>query len=330
MASEAGATRTWGEQRGGAVLQHLAELLPLADLSNTNGNGPEPVPAVRSQRVEECLREAGLRLHRSQSPHLLLVGRRGVGKTSIVQQIGGRVTQRPDRPLDGSRLLWLDCRNVGPEDSRACLESIFAAIAQLGTECLLCLDGIAALLKRPQGGTNKPLLRTLLSRPGLRVVGVMEHTEFNEQIGSDASMLDCFSRIDIPEPDDLETLEIVRHHARQLVERTGLSIGDHVCQRLVALSSVFLQAEAQPKKSVRLLHQVFDDSVYERDTLGRERTQVDLSDIEAALSERTGIPAAVIAGQREEIDIEAILSDAVVGQPTVVRCPSSDVCAGFE
>jgi ATP-dependent Clp protease ATP-binding subunit ClpA len=329
MANESGETRSWGEYRPGAALGHLAKLLPLADLSGAVGNEPERVPAIRSQRVEECLRGAELRLHRSQSPHLLLVGRRGVGKTSIVQQLG-QIAQGRDRLLINSRLLWLDCRNVGPEDSRACLETIFAAVAQLGTDCLLCLDGIAALLKRPQGGTNKPLFRTLLSRPGLRVVGVMEHTEFNEQIGSDASMLDCFNRIDIPEPDDLETFEIVKHHARQLVERTGLPIGDHVCERLVALSSVFLQAEAQPKKSVRLLQQVFDDAVYERDTLGQQRTHVDLSDIEAALSERTGIPAAVIAGQRDEIDIDAILSDAVVGQPTVVRCPSSDVCAGFE
>jgi hypothetical protein len=62
---------------------------------------------------------------------------------------------------------------------------------------VLCLDGLGALLKRPGGGTNKPLLRALISRSGVRLIGILSRWEYNDLIGGDADMADLFTRIEI-------------------------------------------------------------------------------------------------------------------------------------
>src|SRR5690606_28357249 len=92
------------------------------------------------------------RLTSRQIPHVILTGRNGIGRKSLLQQI-----VRDHRHI-GTKFYWMDCSNIGPEDSRACLESLATALGHLDENVVLCLKGLACLLKRPQGGSNKPLL----------------------------------------------------------------------------------------------------------------------------------------------------------------------------
>ena len=117
---------------GSALLSQLAAVLPMADISM-----PATDDAQRAQLgitpagecgVPTALASLARVLHRQSSGHAVLTGRKGVGKTTLVRQMAALSASGEIPFLKGSRFLWIDCQNVGPEDSRACLESIFAAV----------------------------------------------------------------------------------------------------------------------------------------------------------------------------------------------------------
>ena len=301
-------------------LEHLAALIPIEDLTQTAIDC-----RLKAQRnyypastSHDTLDQICRVLYREPRQHVVLTGRKGVGKTTLLHQLAD-ITEGGQIPfLSHSRILWMDCQNVGPEDSRACLESIFAGVSRLGG-LVLCLDGLNALLKKSGGGTNKPLLRALIDRPNLRLIGVMSSWEYSELISGDAEMLECFQRVEIDEPDEDTSLEILRHHARRFGHQYDLEIPDSVVQRTLALTSTFVLNECHPTKSIRVLSQVCSDVDYDRSQLRMARQALGISDIVKVISKRTGIPIQTISGENEELDFETALRDAVVGQDAAVK-----------
>jgi hypothetical protein len=151
--------------------ERLRALLPVEELSASAAVDGEP--ALHQAFGWGSLEELARGLHRQRKGQVLLTGDRGVGRTTLVRRLAAAAAQGRFPGLAHRRFVRLDVANVGPEDSRACLETIFASLADLASladrgDLVLCLDGLAALIPRPNGGSNKPLLRTLFQRPGGR------------------------------------------------------------------------------------------------------------------------------------------------------------------
>lgn len=194
----------------------LSSMLPTADWTHASLEG-QLTPAVdaifdghdTARFVNDCALPASGRedvydaiarvLYRRQQRHVLITARQGTGKTAIVRELARRAAIGEVPFLKDRRFLWIDASNVGPEDSRACLETIAAAAAEPPSQpvsfdededenlgetlgrilqttferaleegnrkdspnVVLCLDNFDSLLKRPNGGSNKPLLRAI-------------------------------------------------------------------------------------------------------------------------------------------------------------------------
>jgi len=143
---------------------------------------------------------------RRQRHHALLVGDKGVGRTTVLHELARRSAAGETSFLANWTFLWFDCKHVGPDDSRGCLETILQ-VAEGKTNAVLCLDGLASLLKRSGGGSNVPLLQAAAVRPDLRILGTLTRWEYQEWIGNQAEMLDLYCRVDIEEPDDALALD---------------------------------------------------------------------------------------------------------------------------
>ncbi len=222
------------------------------------------------------------------------------------------------------QILYLDLSNVGVEDSRACTETLHHAICK-SDRLLLCLDGIANLLKRPNGGTNKPLIRSLLSQSHVSAIGTMAHWEFIESILPDRAMQGFFSRIDVTEPDYISTGAIVQHAAARLSSDLSVAIPSAVVDRTVVLTSTFMLGESQPAKSIDVLQQICDDIEFERTQKGVSRNSVAVEDIVRVVSRRTGIAEETITGQGKAFDFTNALMGAIVGQDEAVREVSEEL-----
>ena len=297
----------------------LGQLLPLVSLSNPDVLRRIEATTVLTDSIRRASDAIARRLARSRGRHVLLTGRRGVGKTTVIWRLAQIASTGAYSFLKGSEFVWMDCSNVGPEDSRACLETLFGIAAKSPVPVVLCIDGLASLLKRLNGGSNKPLLKALLSQPQVRFIGVVTEWEYADQIGSDYGMLDLFSRVDVPEPSEQECQQIVTFHSEMLTRSFGLHLAPDVVQRSLSLSSTFLLGSCEPLNSVSVLQQSFEDVKFEREELHQDVEPIVTSDnLIATLSERTGIPASTISGTGDQIDFPSALNHVVVGQPEAV------------
>ena len=309
-----------------SLFDRLGAVLPIVDFTEWAAEcGRRGVhPLVRGTTSDYTDERVLRTLYQQPQRHVLVTGSKGVGKTAVIQTLALKASRSEIPFLQNQRFLWIDCQNVGPEDSRACLESIFAAVAGQ-TDIVLCLDGVGALLRRSHGGTNKPLLRAMINRPGIRLIGVISSWEYNDLIGGDAEMLERFTRVEVDEPLEPMALEIARFHAQRLRAEFQLQIAEHVVERTVALASTFILNECHPAKSVRILRQVFSNADYDRTQLGRRREEVTVADVISVISERTSIPAETIAGENQGADFKAALHDAVTGQEAAIEQAATEL-----
>lgn len=307
----------------------LPQLLPMMNLTAAARNG-HLQPAVRLPRDDDKVRPdifdlMARALFRRVNNHVVLTGFRGVGKTAAVHEFARRSVAAGSFPfLSDKRFIWIDCRAVPPEDSRPCLEAIFSVIAD-AEDVILCLDGLAPLLRSPQGGTNKSALRSILNRPGLQVIGVMSNVEYSDLIGGDAEMMELFTRVEIDEPNEELTAEIAVQCAQRLEQEYGVTIPPPVVQRAVALTSNYIFNECAPAKTVKVLQRACENNAYERSQLAHPAADLTTGDVLRVISELTGIPEATLAGEGGKADFEQALAEAVVGQAKAVQTVSTEL-----
>lgn len=266
---------------------------------------------------EPLLESASRAMYRS-TRHVLIVGAPGVGKSTLVHELARRAVHGSLRHLSGHVFQWIDCRQVSSADGRAFLDAVATVVSQ-DARLIWCLDGLGHVLTGDDGRFHKGALLSLLERSQAGLIGVVSREEYTELLAHDADLLQRFTRVDVEEPNEERTLEMVQQHARGLSERFGLEIAPELVERTVALTSSFLLSERHPAKSIRLLTRVCEDLDFDRTQLGRPVMSVGFSDVVNAVAQRTGIPAETVAGEAVEGDFEAALTEAVVGQQTAIE-----------
>lgn len=122
----------------------LMSLLPVRDF-RVEFSSPHAAQYASDPKQQAAIDELGRTLFRSRQRQALLTGPPGVGRTAVMEMFAQRVC-RGDFPfLIDASILYLDVTNVGSEDSRACVESLFAAV-QERSQVILCIDGFVSLL----------------------------------------------------------------------------------------------------------------------------------------------------------------------------------------
>ncbi|MCC7423425.1 MAG: hypothetical protein IT428_24375, partial [Planctomycetaceae bacterium] len=327
--SAASQTQRGGSSEGGPW-QFLAAKLPAEDLTAAARAGmiPEavgwPTAATATPRAGDPFDRLARALYRRTDNHVLITGHKGVGKTTLVFELARRAAAGRISFLSNRRFLWLDARHVGPEESRGCFETILMA-CEGERDIVLCLDSIGSLLRRPQGGDNKSLLRAATHRPGLQVVGVLDAHEYQDLIGCDAGLAELFTRIELEEPGEEATIEIARRAAIELSAEYELPLSESVVRRAIAFTSSYLLNESHPAKAIKVLRRCCEDADYERTQLGRERADVTEQDVVRTISGITGIPEETISGEAGGANFEEALRSVIVGQDEAVREVASEL-----
>lgn len=297
--------------------------LPIEDLT-AMAMSDRRAPIVDSPFVTQ-IEDACRALYRKTRRHVLITGAKGVGKTTFIRELA-RVATTGETPfLQNKRFVCIDCHNVSREDSRACLESLLHMTARQ-RDLVLCLDGLASLLRRIGGEDNKSLLKSALAQPGRQVIAVLSKWEFNDLIGNDADMLELFTRIELEEPHGETLVEIVRQIAIQLEMEFNLSIPETTVQRTLTLCSSYILNEHFPLKAARILRQVCEDLDFER----TQRSATDVHEVTPqglvqVVAATTGIPETTLWGEADQPDFEAALSTAVLGQSDAVAAVAAEL-----
>ncbi|MDB5343900.1 MAG: ATPase domain protein [Schlesneria sp.] len=270
--------------------------------------------------LEETIRA----LYRKTRRHVLVTGPKGVGKTTFVRELACAAATGQIPFLQEKRFVWIDCQYVSREDSRACLESILQFT--LGQRNLvLCLDGLSSLLRRSGGEDNKALLKAAFARPGLQIVAVLSKWEYNDLIGSDAELLEYFTRIELEEPHGDLLSQIVQQIAHTLEAEFQLQITEATVERTLALCTGYILNEHFPAKAARVLRHVCEDLDFDRTQHGIAVSEVTLQKVIEVVAITTGIPETTLLGEADQPDFEAALSSEVFGQEEAVAAVASEL-----
>ena len=200
-------------------------------------------------------------LSRKYCNNPLLVGRAGVGKTTLVKALACRLAQGKDHEmLSYKRIIELNMSSiVGKWRDKVAFENqlsniIEEAVAQ--PDVVLFIDEIHNYIgvnQKEPGNTIANILNPVIIQGDLKFIGATTPEDFARYIAPDASLKRGFQKIEIDEPSRRDTVEMLKLFRKKLEEFHQVWITDKAIEAAIDLSVRFDRDRALPAKAIDLL-----------------------------------------------------------------------------
>jgi len=201
-------------------------------------------------------------LCRRRKNNPLLVGEPGVGKTALAEGLALRIHQNevPD-PLKGVRVFSLDMGSLvagtryrGDFEER--VKQVLDALAK-HDHAILFIDEIHTMVGAgsASGGTMDAgnLLKPALASGALRCIGSSTFADVKQSFDKDRALSRRFQKIEVLEPTEAETIEILKGLKASYEQHHGVTYSDEAIEAAVSLSSRHLKDLHLPDKAIDVL-----------------------------------------------------------------------------
>jgi ATP-dependent Clp protease ATP-binding subunit ClpC len=189
-----------------------------------------------------------------------LIGEPGVGKTAIVEGLAQRIIDGDvPAPLMNKRVLQLDVGSLvagtmyrGQFEER--LKRIIDELKASGS--ILFIDEVHMLVGAGAAGSSVDaanILKPALSRGELQVIGATTLDEYRKHIESDAALERRFQPVQVDEPSEEETIQILKGIRGAYEEHHHLVISDEALEAATHLSSRYVTERFLPDKAIDLI-----------------------------------------------------------------------------
>ncbi|MGV3278196.1 ATP-dependent Clp protease ATP-binding subunit [Rickettsiales bacterium LUAb2] len=211
---------------------------------------------------EQEVRRAMQILSRRSKNNPILIGEPGVGKTAIVEGLATRIINKdvPDS-LQNKKILSLDmglllagAKYRGELEER--LKSVIKEITNQNGEIILFIDEIHTIMGvgGDQGSISAAnLLKPALARGELHCIGATTLKEYRENIEKDAALTRRFQPIQVAEPNEIETITILRGLKEKYEIHHGVQIQDEAITLAVKMASRYINDRFMPDKAIDLI-----------------------------------------------------------------------------
>ncbi|GAW99278.1 ATP-dependent Clp protease ATP-binding subunit [Secundilactobacillus mixtipabuli] len=200
-------------------------------------------------------------LSRRTKNNPVLIGEPGVGKTAIAEGLAQRIV-KGDVPEDmqNKRLMALDMGSLvagtkyrGEFEDR--LKKVIEEIYNDG-EVILFIDELHTLIGA--GGAEgaidaSNILKPALARGELQTIGATTLDEYQKYIESDAALERRFATVQVNEPTEDETIEILKGLRPRYEQHHKANISDEALEQAVKLSSRYITERYLPDKAIDLM-----------------------------------------------------------------------------
>jgi len=214
-----------------------------------------------SGRDEEIRQIVDILMRRRQN-NPILTGEAGVGKTAVVEGFAQRLARGDVPPqLQGVSLLTLDLGLLqagasmkGEFEQR--LRQVIDEVQASPKPIILFIDEIHTLVGAGGAagtGDAANLLKPALARGNLRTIGATTWAEYKKYIEKDPALTRRFQVVQVPEPDELKAVLMLRGVASVLEKHHRVQLLDEAIEAAVRLSHRYIPARQLPDKAVSLL-----------------------------------------------------------------------------
>jgi ATP-dependent Clp protease ATP-binding subunit ClpB len=260
--------------------------------------------AAREGKLDPVIgRDAEIRrvvqvLSRRTKNNPVLIGDPGVGKTAVVEGLAQRIVN-DDVPesLKGKRLVSLDLaamvagakyRGEFEERLKAVLAEIKGAESQIITfiDELHTVVGAGAAEGSMDAGN---MLKPMLARGELRMVGATTLDEYRKHIEKDAALERRFQQVFVGEPTVEDTIGILRGLRERYEAHHKVTIADSALVAAATLSDRFISGRQLPDKAIDLIDEAasrlrmeIDSSPVEIDELQRAVDRLKMEELALA------------------------------------------------
>ncbi|HEX2132907.1 MAG TPA: ATP-dependent chaperone ClpB [Actinophytocola sp.] len=243
-------------------------------------------------------------LSRRTKNNPVLIGEPGVGKTAIVEGLAQRVVAG-DVPesLRGKRVVGLDLgamvagakfRGEFEERLKAVLKEITDSAGQVITfiDELHTIVGAGATGEGAMDAGN--MIKPMLARGELRMVGATTLDEYREHIEKDAALERRFQQVLVGEPSVEDTVGILRGLKERYEVHHGVRITDGALVAAASLSDRYITARFLPDKAIDLV-----DEAASRLRMEIDSRPVEIDEVERAVR-RLEIEEMALAKEEDE------------------------------
>ncbi len=190
-----------------------------------------------------------------------LIGQPGVGKTAIVEGLAQRMALgHVPEPLRGKRLVSVDVAGMvagtkyrGEFEER--LRDMLAEIQRAGN-IILFVDEMHTLVgaEAAEGAIDASnIMKPALGRGQLQLIGATTLEEYRRYIEKDAALARRFRSVQIAEPSQDQTLQILRGLRPGLEQHHRLQITDQALETAVQMAARYLPEHYFPDKALDLV-----------------------------------------------------------------------------